>query len=154
MVVRDKSDDDAAWIADLLRSRWGQPVMVVHGEEVDARAIPALVAGDRAGLATYRLIGDETELVTLDAVEPGRGVGTRLLEALARRLIADGVRRLWVTTTSDNLRALAFYQKRGFRLHRVRPGAVDEARRLKPRIPLIADNGIPIRDEIDLCRDF
>jgi hypothetical protein len=36
----------------------------------------------------------------------------------------------------------------------VRPGAVEEARRLKPSIPLLAENGIPIRDEIDLCREL
>lgn len=28
--------------------------------------------------------------------------------------------------------------------------AVDEARRLKPEIPLIGNDGIPIRDEIEL----
>ena len=34
----------------------------------------------------------------------------------------------------------------------VRPGAVDEARLLKPAVPRIGDHGIPIRDKIDLCR--
>ena len=31
-------------------------------------------------------------------------------------------------TTNDNLAALHFYQRRGFRLADLRPGAVDEAR--------------------------
>lgn len=35
----------------------------------------------------------------------------------------------------------------------VRPAAVDEARLLKPAVPRIGDHGIPIRDEIDLCRN-
>jgi ribosomal protein S18 acetylase RimI-like enzyme len=152
MVVRDKSDGDTVWIAELLQSRWGGRVIVVHGEAIDALALPALIAGERAGLATYRLTGDEAELVSLDAVEPGHGVGTQLLDALTKRLVGAGVRRLWVTTTNDNLQALGFYQRRGFRLQQVRAGAVDQARRIKPGIPLIADNGIPIRDEIDLCR--
>lgn len=30
------------------------------------------------------------------------------------------------------------------------PGAVDEARRIKPQIPLIGLDGIPIHDEIEL----
>lgn len=152
MVIRDGCESDAVWIAELLQSRWGSTIVVAHGEAIDALAIPALIAGQREGLATFRLNGDEAELVTLDAVTPGRGVGTRLLDALTDRLIAAGVRRLWVTTTNDNLSALAFYQRRGFRLQRVRPGAVDETRNIKPGIPLIADNGLPIRDEIDLCR--
>jgi len=58
-------------------------------------------------------------------------------------------------TTNDNLRALGFYQRRGFRLASLRPGAVDEARRtLKPEIPEIGDDGIPIRDELDLEMDL
>jgi len=70
------------------------------------------------------------------------------------RLRAHGVHRLWVTTTNDNLSALAFYQKRGFHLRHLRPGAVDETRRIKPSIPPVAGNGIPIRDEIELCRNL
>jgi ribosomal protein S18 acetylase RimI-like enzyme len=154
MKVRARSDGDAAWIADLLRSHWGSTVVAVHGEAIDALSLPALVAGEREGLATYRLHGDEAELVTLDAVRAGRGIGTLLVNALAEHLYEQGIRRIWVTTTNDNLSALAFYQKRGFCLQRVRPGAVDQARRIKPAIPLAAENGIPIRDEIDLCREL
>ena len=138
----------------LLLQRWHGTIMYIHGEAIDAMALPALVAGERKGLATYRIMGAEAELVSLDAVAPGQGVGTRLLAALTERLTLQGVRRLWVTTSNDNLAALAFYQKRGFRLSRVRAGAIDEARRLKPGIPLISENGIPIRDEIDLGRDL
>jgi GNAT superfamily N-acetyltransferase len=138
----------------LLLERWNGAVMHVHGATIDGTTLPALVAGERKGLATYRIMDAEAELVSLDAVEPGRGVGTLLLSALTERLRAQGVQRLWVTTSNDNLVALAFYQKRGFRLHLVRAGAIDETRRLKPGIPLVAENGIPIRDEIDLCFDL
>jgi GNAT superfamily N-acetyltransferase len=154
MIVRDRSDHDAAWITSLLRSRWHGTVVIAHGERIDALELPALVAGDQQGLATYRVQGGEAELVTLDAITPGQGVGTQLLGALVERLRGEGVHRLWVTTTNDNLSALAFYQKRGFHLRHLRPGAVDEARRIKPTIPLTAHNGLPIRDEIELCRDL
>ena len=154
MIVRERSDRDATWITALLRSRWGGTVVIAHAESIDAMQLPALVAGDQEGLATYRVQGGEAELVTLDAITPGQGVGTLLLRALIERLRGEGVHRLWVTTTNDNLSALAFYQKRGFHLRHLRPGAVDEARRIKPTIPLAAHNGIPIRDEIELCRDL
>jgi ribosomal protein S18 acetylase RimI-like enzyme len=154
MIVRDRSDRDAAWITALLRSRWGGTVVTAHAEMIDAAQLPALVAGDQEGLATYRVQGHEAELVTLDAVAPGQGVGTHLIDALVERLRGHGVHRLWVTTTNDNLSALAFYQKRGFRLRHLRPGAVDEARHIKPSIPTVAWNGIPIREEIELCRNL
>jgi hypothetical protein len=59
---------------------------------------------------------------------------------------------LRVTTTNDNLNALRFYQRRGFRMTEIRPGAVDKARYLKPSIPLAGEFGIPIHDEIELER--
>jgi ribosomal protein S18 acetylase RimI-like enzyme len=152
MMIRDKSAQDEPWIRVLLSERWGGTIVVVHRDSIDAMALPALVAGDRHGLATYCLRGADAELVTLDAVDPGRGVGTQLVDALARRLKEQGIHRLWVTTTNDNLAALGFYQKRGFRLERLRAGAVEQSRLVKPGIPMLAANGIAIRDEIDLCR--
>jgi ribosomal protein S18 acetylase RimI-like enzyme len=90
------------------------------------------------------------ELITLDALTVGQGVGTTLVEALVSKLRGERVAVLEVTTTNDNLNALRFYQRRGFRITRVRPGVVNEARRIKPSIPVVGEYGILIRDEIDL----
>jgi len=65
----------------------------------------------------------------------------------AKRL---GCHQVTLTTTNDNIGALRFYQRRGFRLAAVRPGAVDRTRQRKPDIPRTGDFGIPLRDEIDL----
>ncbi len=151
--VRDKTGADQPWVEALLRERWGSTSVVVHGMRFEAAALPALVAGDRQGLATYRIDGD-AELVTLNAIRSGQGVGTALLRELVRRLGAEGVPRLSVTTTNDNLDALRFYQRRGFRLARIRCGALDEARGLKPSIPLVGAYGIPLRDELELRLDL
>jgi hypothetical protein len=57
---------------------------------------------------------------------------------------------IWTVTTNDNVDALRFYQRLGFRLRELRVGAVDEARRdLKPSIP-VESGGIAIRDELEL----
>ena len=70
------------------------------------------------------------------------------IEALARDA---GCTRLWLITTNDNVDALRFYQRRGFRLAKLHPGAVDDSRaRLKPGIPKLGDHGIPLRDELEL----
>jgi hypothetical protein len=59
---------------------------------------------------------------------------------------------VWVVTTNDNLGALAFYQRAGFRLCALRSGAVDQARAaLKPEIPLPGQDGLPLRDELELA---
>jgi GNAT superfamily N-acetyltransferase len=150
-MIRDAGPDDAGWIAEFMVKRWRSTLIGGHGQLIDATQLPALIAGEREGLATYRVFGEDAELVSIDALPPGRGTGTALIEALTARL--HGCQRLWVTTSNDNLSALRFYQRRGFRLIKVWPGAVDEARRtIKPSISTIGEYGIPIRDEIDLCR--
>jgi hypothetical protein len=63
----------------------------------------------------------------------------------------QGCTRLWVFITNDNVDALRFYQRRGFRLARVHRTAVDRSRAsVKPEIPPVGAYGIPLRDEIEL----
>jgi N-acetylglutamate synthase-like GNAT family acetyltransferase len=102
------------------------------------------------GLVTYRLDRTECEVITLDCNLENHGVGTALLETVVSEAQAVGCVRLWLITTNDNLKALGFYQKRGFELVEVRRNAVDRSREIKPQIPLVGDNGIPVRDEIEL----
>jgi GNAT superfamily N-acetyltransferase len=128
------------------------------GRLEDALDHPALVAehadGRLAGVLTYVLDDDSCEILTLHPAEPRSGTGTALIEAVERLCSERGCRRLWVLTTNDNVDALRFYQRRGFRLAELRPGAVDEARRtLKPEIPEDGDHGIPIRDELILEKE-
>jgi GNAT superfamily N-acetyltransferase len=150
--IRTAGTVDTGWISQFLRERWGAITVVVHGEVIDASRLPALIAEPHRGLATYRRLGDDAELVTLDAVPAGIGTGTALLDALTTRLCAEGCARLWLTTSNGNLSALQFYLRRGFRLSAVRLGAVDAARELKPTIPTVGEAGIPVHDELDLCR--
>ena len=76
------------------------------------------------------------------------------MNALVDLARAREVARIWVVTTNDNLDALAFYQRRGFRLTELRPGAVAEARRtIKPELALIGEHGLELRDELELAMD-
>lgn len=139
--------------AELLTARWGGTRMVSRGHVHDAAALRAFAADDGRellGLVTYHIEGAACELVSLDSRREGIGIGGALLEAVANAAQAAGCRRLWLITTNDNLHALRFYQRRGWRLVAVHPGAVDAARRLKPTIPLIGLDGIPLHDEIEL----
>jgi len=145
---------DRPWAIDLLDREFAGPEQVRRNETINALDLPGLVAeddGHPVGLLFYRPDRDECELFLLLVVDQGRGTGTALVDALVTR--AAGRRRIWVVTTNDNLRALRFYQRRGFALRALRPGAVDDARRrLKPSLPLTGDDGIPLRDELELER--
>lgn len=150
--VRPVADPERDMLAELLRRDWGTTEIVSRGEAHDLMRCPALfcVGDDRVvGVATYAISGEDCELLTINAFEKRRGIGSRLLADVAERARAAGCRRLWLITTNDNLDAIRFYQRRGMRLTALRPGAVDEARRRKPEIPLIGSYGIAIRDELE-----
>ena len=80
----------------------------------------------------------------------GQGIGSSLMDAVKKAAISAGCGRLWLITTNDNMSALRFYQKRGFRLAALYLNALDRSRLLKPQIPLFGKDGIPLRDEIEL----
>lgn len=158
LTVRRVEPADRPWLHEALDARWGGPWQAYGGELVDAAGADGFVAldpaGCRAGFLLQRSIATGQEIVVLEALVPGEGVGTALVEACVAAARAAGVTRLTVVTTNDNLRALGFYQRRDFRLAALRPGAVDAARRdLKPAIPETGEDGLPIRDEIVLERD-
>jgi ribosomal protein S18 acetylase RimI-like enzyme len=136
----------------MMNEGFGGPLQARRGQLIDVLALPGFVAernGRPVGLLTYRRDEEECELAFIVSLEPHRGIGTALLAALLRE-VADCA-RIWLVTTNDNLDALRFYQRRGFVLSTLRPGAVDDSRRsLKPRIAATGSFGIPLRDEIEL----
>ena len=150
--IRAAGPDDGAWLTALWRESWGDAIVVSRGKVLRLPELPTLVAwdgGERAGAATYRLEGDAAELASPNAVAPGKGIGSALVAAVETAVCEAGGRRLWLITTNDNLDALRFYQRRGFRLIRLHAGAIDASRRFKPSIPALGAYGIPIRDELE-----
>ena len=102
-------------------------------------------------MLTYAIREANCEVMTLHADRQRSGVGTALLVEANRIARAAGCTRMWLITTNDNVDALRFYQRRGFRLAAVHAGAVDDSRaRLKPEIPETGLYGIAIRDELEL----
>jgi ribosomal protein S18 acetylase RimI-like enzyme len=151
--IRMFVEADLPWAERLIGGGFGGRLQVRLGAVIDPLACPGLVAeqdGDLVGIVTFDADGHDVEVVYIEVTAKHLGVGTRLLDALEARTEAQ---RLWLVTTNDNLDALRFYQRRGFRITHVRPGAVDESRQtLKPSISEVGSFGIPIRDEIVLER--
>ncbi len=151
--VRVVETDDGPWIRSILAGRWGSSAIVTRGRLHQADQLPGFVAdsaGARLGLVTYRIEGDQCEVVSLDSLREGIGIGSALLDAVETAAREAGCRRTWLITTNDNLVALRFYQKRGWRMVAVHREALAESRKLKPEIPQFGIDGIPLRDEIEL----
>jgi ribosomal protein S18 acetylase RimI-like enzyme len=157
VTVRPIRESDRSLVEKLLFRRWGPPGIVTRGKMHRVQSYAGFVAwSDRkiVGLVTFRLHGRRCEITTLDALRKGRGIGSRLLAVVERHARRSGCREAWLITTNDNLRALRFYQRRGWAIRRVYPGAISASRKLKPSIPVIGSHGIPLRDEIELFKRF
>lgn len=144
---------DRTWVRRRTRQAWGADFVVAHGVVFHPDRLPGFYAsqGEKIlGLITCQVDGEGCEIVTLNSWQEGLGVGSALIEAVKQAARALGCRRLWLVTTNDNTSALRFYQKRGFALCALRVDAIQASRELKPHIPLLGEDGIPIRDELEL----
>jgi GNAT superfamily N-acetyltransferase len=153
MEIRALSAGDRDWVESFVVEHWGAPIVVGRGRSWRPAELPGFAAYEEdqhVGLVTYEIEDDACELVTIDALVEGKGVGTALLEAVKEAARSEGCTRVRLVTTNNNLRALLFYQQRGFRLVALIPGGVDELRKLKPSIPAVDSAGLPIRDELHL----
>lgn len=122
-------------------------------EEVESLALRD--GEDRlAGLVTWWVQGDRAEIVSLHAATPGRGTGTALMDAAEAALRRRGVRQAVLATTNDNLTAIRFYVRRGYRLVHVHLDAMDAVRALKPAVPTVGAGGIPLRDLWEFRKDL
>ena len=153
MEIRHIEQNDRKAVDEFIISHWFTMQMVVHGESFDlgrADGWYAVSGSDIMGLITYRITGDEMEVLSLDSVCENRGIGTALLNKAVSEAKEHGLSRVMLITTNDNLNALRFYQKRGFDMVRLYRNALDRAREIKPSIPDIGNDGIPLRHEIEL----
>src|SRR5437870_2676929 len=151
VLVREATDADRAAAREFFQRNFGRTQVVAFNEVMDIDAMPALVAvmySDPSGALAYRMLGDALHIVALatDPMWQRSGVGGHLVaeaELLARRL---QLTRLVVATSNDNLPALYFYQRRGYRLTELVPNSV--IAHTKEEVAGFA--GIGVRDEIRL----
>ncbi|WP_240762676.1 GNAT family N-acetyltransferase [Paenibacillus thalictri] len=133
-------------------AQWRGPIIVSRGRIHHLAQLPGyavLIGGSIQGLVSFYIEDGECEIVSLDSRLENQGIGSKLIELVIHAAKDAGCERVWLITSNDNIRAIRFYQKRGFDLKAVHRDAITEARMLKPSIPLVGYDGIPIRHEIE-----
>lgn len=151
--VREITEADRPFVQGVLRRYWASLIQVSKGRKHQADQLPGFLAmrdDEIVGMLTYDVQGDACEIVTHNSLAGHGGIGSCLMAAARAKARELGCKRLWLVTTNDNTPALRFYQRRDFDLVGVHRNAVKEARKLKPEIPDIGMDGIPIRHEIEL----
>ena len=146
-------DSDRREVARFVEHHWGSAKIISCEEVYRPHEHEGIIErrDDRiVGLLTWRVHGDAMQLLTLNATLEGQGIGSSLMLTAIDEARKRSLRRVWLATTNDNLRAVGFYQRLGFRMVDIRVGSIDQARKTKPKIPDVGCEGIPIHDEIIL----
>ena len=132
---------------------WFSTDMSIRGEIIDGTKLDGfLLQEDNTiiGLVTYTFFGDICEITSIDSKKENIGLGSALLKEVEKVAKDNNCKKMRLITTNDNMRALQFYQKRGYCLTKLYPNAMEEVRKAKTNVPVLGDNDIPLRDEIEL----
>jgi N-acetylglutamate synthase-like GNAT family acetyltransferase len=148
--LRRLTADDLPGLRRFWIEHWHGEEIIAHGQVIRPEQVEGFVFGGWSGLITFCFRGTECEITSINSLQDGQGTGSAMIEAVINEAKIKGCQRVFVITTNDNLRALGFYQKCGFSLVAIYRNAIDESRKRKPTIPRIGENGIPLRDEIEL----
>jgi N-acetylglutamate synthase-like GNAT family acetyltransferase len=156
VVVRDAAPGDRAAVNDLFQRDFGRVPMIAYGDELHLETADVIVAemdGDLAGALAHRVLRGALQVVALatDPMWQRSGVGAYLVAAAERIAREKGLPRVIVATTNDNLPSLYFYQRRGYCISELLPGAVPKHFN---KAPSVGFAGIPMRDEIHLEKDL
>lgn len=150
---RQLTPDDLPRLRQFWVEHWGGEIMITRGNIYRPEQLDGFVVeedGEWIGLVTFIITGDECEITSLDSLREGKSIGSTLINKVVEEARKKKCRRVFLITTNDNLYALGFYQRRGFELVAVHRSAVNESRKIKPTIPMMGSNNIPLRDEIEL----
>lgn len=135
-----------------IKQHWYSTTMIIRGKEIDMTKVDGFYFRDGKtiiGLITYIVYNNILEIISIDSLQENQGIGSKLIEAVIHEAKERNLQKIVLITTNDNINAIRFYQKRGFDMAHLFRNAMDISRKLKPEIPLIGDNSIPLRHEIE-----
>jgi GNAT superfamily N-acetyltransferase len=153
VLVREATSGEREKALELFRRDFGSGQLIAYGAAVSLDDAPTLVAesgGGIAGALAWRHFDNAFHILALatDPMWQRTGVGSHLLaeaELLARRQERP---RMIVTLTNDNIPALYFYLRRGYRVSAVVRDSVPAAHGQQA----VGFAGIPILDEVHLVK--
>ncbi len=152
MFLHEINDKYRETVNRILEEEWHCPPSVSRGKVIDTTILPGFLYIDNAmvkGVVTYNIENEECEIVTLNSFEENKGIGTMLINGVLDIAQKSKCKRLWLITTNDDINAIRFYQRKGFDLKAAHINAMELSRKLKPSIPLIGMDDIPIKHELE-----
>jgi ribosomal protein S18 acetylase RimI-like enzyme len=141
-------------IKRLVKLFWGEQDQLTFDKLFTVAELPAFVAkiGKKViGFVSFAEVLDDLIIVAL-AVLPeyqGMGIGSSLIVKVEGKARTSRKKRILVSTSNDDLPALAFYQSLGFQIYEVKPNVIAE----KHGGVMRGIGNLPIRDELRLRKN-
>jgi ribosomal protein S18 acetylase RimI-like enzyme len=151
-VIRKMSSaEERAGIRKLVKRFWGEEEQLTFDKKFIVAELSAFVVKVRdelAGFASFTESADALLIVAIGELPKyqGLGIGRSLVKRIDAEARKQHKKRLLVSTSNDDLPALAFYQSLGFQIFEVKPDIIAE----KHGRTLKGIGGLPVRDEIRL----
>jgi len=156
-IIEPITKDHRDFVNTQIAESWGGPFVVSRGDLHDTRSQPGFIArenGENIGYILYDFADNDCEITVVESLRQNRGVGRALIEAVVVQAKKANCRRVWLVTTNDNTLAIRFYQRIGFVLRAVHFDAIKQARKIKPQIPLLGNDDIPIAHEFEFEKEI
>jgi len=149
--VDKAASNDKEKIGKFVKLFWGEEEQLAFDRKFVVEELPAYVAKVEShviGFISFTEMNDAVIIVALGVLPEyqGSGVGRRLIGKVEGEAEKMGKKRLLVSTSNDDLPALAFYQSLGFQIYEVKPNVIAE----KHGKILKGIGGLPVRDELRL----
>jgi ribosomal protein S18 acetylase RimI-like enzyme len=147
-----KTRQEKAQITKLVQRFWGEQQQLTYNRTLTITQLPAYIAKQKnnkiIGFVSYTQTKNATLIAALGILPQyqNAGIGKQLIKKVEAEAKHLHKKKLLVSTSNDDLPALALYQKLGFQITQVKPNTIAQ----KHGKTIKGINGIPVRDEIRL----
>jgi ribosomal protein S18 acetylase RimI-like enzyme len=150
-IERATPEEKKKEIREFVRRFWGEEEQLTFDRRFKVAELPAYVAklkDNMVGFVSAAEVDNAIIIVALGVLpqHQSSGVGRGLLEKIEKEAIRTRKKILLVSTSNDDLPALAFYQSVGFQIYEVKPNVIAE----KHGKILAGISNLPVRDELRL----
>jgi len=138
-------------IQEFVKQFWGEKEQRTFNRKFTVAKLPAYIAksgNNIIGFISFTEVNDAIIIVALGILPKyqNAGIGKSLTQKVETEAKKLEKKKLLVSTSNDDLPALAFYQHLGFQIYEIKPNVIAE----KHGSVLKGINGLPIRDELRL----
>jgi len=145
------TNEERTQIRRFVNRFWEEQEQLTFDKRYVVAELPAYAAKVKDSLVGFISFADEGGNVIIVGLgvlpkHQGSSVGKSLVEAVGNEARKLGNEKLLVSTSNDDLPALAFYQSLGFQIYEVNPNVIAK----KHGRVLKGIGGLPIRDELRL----